>query len=181
MDGADKVTTENDGGKQRRELIHWYDSQLHTMAEFKAIQMLMGYYDELITEMEGNEQEAQTPSRDEAKPAKEAEHEKQEDVKMELNITKELQESPSATLKDKQTKPAEEATRPTSNEEGSSSIEPGWGRTESSKEKERLEDLKLWESNNIGGYTNQRTTKAYRHGRYYMCSKPVSTTSQPGS
>ena len=39
-----------------------------------------------------------------------------------------------------------------------------------------MEDLRLWESINIGGYTNQRTTKAYRHGRCYMCSKPVSTT-----
>jgi hypothetical protein len=60
-------------------------------------------------------------------------------------------------------------------EQGSSSIEPGWGRIESSKEKERTEDFRLWESINIGDYTNQRTTKAYRHGRCYMCSKPVST------
>jgi hypothetical protein len=62
-----------------------------------------------------------------------------------------------------------------SNEQGSSSVEPGWGRIESSKEKERMEDLRLWESINIGGYINQRTPKAYRHGRCYMCSKPVST------
>jgi hypothetical protein len=61
-----------------------------------------------------------------------------------------------------------------SNEQESSSIEPGWGRIESSKEKERMEDLRLWKSINIGGYTNQRTTKVYRHGRCYMCSKPVS-------
>jgi hypothetical protein len=60
-------------------------------------------------------------------------------------------------------------------EQGSSSVEPGWGRIESSKEKERMEDLRLWQSINIGGYTNQRTTKSYRHGRCYMCSKPVST------
>ena len=40
--------------------------------------MLMGYYNELTTEMEGNEQEAQTRSRDKAKPANEAKHEKQE-------------------------------------------------------------------------------------------------------
>ncbi len=50
------------------------------MAEFKAIQMLMGYYNELTKEMEGSEQEAQTTSRDEAKPANEAEHEKQEEA-----------------------------------------------------------------------------------------------------
>ena len=61
-------------------------------------------------------------------------------------------------------------------EQGSSSVEPGWGRIESSKEREREEGLRLWESINVGGYSNQRTTKAYRHGRCYMCSKPVSTT-----
>jgi hypothetical protein len=55
-------------------------------------------------------------------------------------------------------------------EQGSSSVEPGWRRIESSKEKERKEDLRLWESINIGESTNQRTTKAYRHGRCYMCS-----------
>ncbi len=136
----------------------------------------MGHYDELTIEMEGNKQEAQTPSRDEAKPAKEAEHEKEEDVKMKLNMTQELQENPSATLKDKQAKPVEEAAKPTLEEEGSSSIEPRWERIESSKEKERMEDLRLWESINIGGYTNQRPTKTYRHGRFYMCSKPASTT-----
>jgi hypothetical protein len=37
-----------------------------------------------------------------------------------------------------------------SNEQGSSSVEPGWGRIESSKEKERMEDLRRWESINIG-------------------------------
>ncbi len=30
-------------------------------------------------------------------------------------------------------------------EQGSSSVEPGWGRIESSKERERMEDLRLWE------------------------------------
>ena len=62
-------------------------------------------------------------------------------------------------------------------EEGSSSIEPiTWGRIESSKERERMEDLRRWESINVGGYASQRTTKVYRHGRCYMCSKPVSST-----
>jgi hypothetical protein len=92
---------------------------------------------------------------------------------MGLNMTKEVEESPSATPKDKQTKPAEEAAKPTLEEEGSSSIEPRWGRIESSKEKERMEDLRLWESINIGGYTNQRTTKAYRHGQCYMCDPEI--------
>jgi hypothetical protein len=39
-----------------------------------------------------------------------------------------------------------------------------------------MEDLRRWESINVGGYASQRTTKAYRHGRCYMCSKPISTT-----
>jgi hypothetical protein len=55
---ADEFATENNGDKQRVDFIHWYDNQLHTMAEFKAIRMLMGYYDGLTTEMESNEQEA---------------------------------------------------------------------------------------------------------------------------
>jgi hypothetical protein len=54
--GADKVATENNGDKQRVDFIRWYDSQLHTMAEFKAIQMLMRHDDELTAE--GHEQEA---------------------------------------------------------------------------------------------------------------------------
>ncbi len=62
-------------------------------------------------------------------------------------------------------------------EEGSSSIEPiTWGRIESSKERERMEDLRRWESIKVGGYASQRITKVYRHGRCYMCSKPVSST-----
>ena len=71
---ADKVATEDDGEGQRVDFIHWYDSQLHTMAEFKAIQMIMGYYDEFTAEMEGDEHESQTPLRDEAGPANGAEH-----------------------------------------------------------------------------------------------------------
>ncbi len=39
-----------------------------------------------------------------------------------------------------------------------------------------LEDLRRWESINVGGYSSQRTTKVYRHGQCYMCSKPVSST-----
>jgi hypothetical protein len=50
------------------------------MAEFKAIQEIMGYYDGFTIEMADNEHEAQTTSRDEAKPANKAEHEKQEEA-----------------------------------------------------------------------------------------------------
>jgi hypothetical protein len=38
------------------------------------------------------------------------------------------------------------------------------------------EDYHTWKSVNVGGHTSQRTTQTYRHGRCYMCSKPVSTT-----
>ncbi len=40
-----------------RDFMQWYDNQLHNMAEMKAIQMLMGHYDELtmgIKETEGS-------------------------------------------------------------------------------------------------------------------------------
>jgi hypothetical protein len=54
---------DNEGNQQRMDFIHWYDSQLHTMAELKAIQMLMGHYDELtVVEMKNNEQEAPATS-----------------------------------------------------------------------------------------------------------------------
>jgi hypothetical protein len=171
--GNHKVETENDDNQQKRDFIHWYDSQLHTMAEFKAIQMLMGHYDELTAEMGGHEQEAQVPPWDEAKPAKEAEHEKQEDVKMELNMTREVQGNPSATLKDKQTQPLEEAASSKEEAEGSSSVEPEWGRFAKINEKEIEEDYHTWKSVNVGGYASQITRQAYRHGRCYMCSKPV--------
>jgi hypothetical protein len=61
------------------------------------------------------------------------------------------------------------------NEQKSSSVEPRWGRIESRKEQERMEDLRLWENINIGRHPSQWKTKVYRHGRCYMCSKPVST------
>jgi hypothetical protein len=50
------------------------------------------------------------------------------------------------------------------------------GRFAKQNEKEIEEDYHTWKSVNVGGYTSQRTTQAYRHGRCYMCSKPVSTT-----
>ena len=181
---ADKVATEDDEKGQRVDFIHWYDSQLHTMAEFKAIQMIMGYHDEFTAEMEGDEHESQTPLRDEAGLANGAEHGKQEDALTQKDAV--IEQHPSTPLpiieplpysSDSELTGVPMTASMTPNEEqGSSSVEPGWGRIESSKEKERMEDLNLWESINIGGYTNQRTTKAYRHGRCYMCSKPVSTT-----
>ncbi len=134
--------------------------------------------------MEDNEHEAQTTSRNEAKPANKAEHEKQEEVLTQENA--EPEQHPSTPLPIIEPLPYSSesvltgvpmtASMTPNHEQGSSSIEPRWGRIESSKEKERMEDLRLWESINIGGHMNQRTTKAYRHGRCYMCSKPVSTT-----
>jgi hypothetical protein len=142
------------------------------MAEFKAIQEIMGYYDGFTTAMEDNEHEAQTLLRDAAGPANGAEHGKQEDALTQedaileqhpstpLPIIEPLPYSPDSEL----TGVPMTASMTPNEEQGSSSVEPKWGRSESSKEKERMEDLRLWESINIGGYTNQRTTKAYRHG-----------------
>jgi hypothetical protein len=186
---ADKVATEDDGEGQRVDFIHWYDSQLHTIAEFKAIQMIMGYYDVFTVEKEDDEHEAQKLLRDEAGPANGAEHEKQEDALTQEDAVLEQHSSTPLpiieplpySLDNELTGVPMTASMTPNEEQGSSSVEPRWGRIESSKEKERMEDLRLWESINIGGYANQRTTKVYRHGRCYMCSKPVSTTSQPGS
>jgi hypothetical protein len=160
--GNHKVETENDDNQQRRDFIYWYDSQLHTMAEFKAIQMLMGQYDELTVEMGGHEQEAPATPRDEAKPAKEAEHTKQEHVKIkpttEDTKTKSLDQ---LNTGDNKTQPLDEAASTKEEAEGSSSVEPEWGRFANQNEKEIDEDYHTWKTANVRGYENQRTTQAY--------------------
>jgi hypothetical protein len=175
--GNHKVETENDDNQQRRDFIHWYDSQLHTMAEFKAIQMLMGQYDELTAEMGGHEQEAPATPRDEAKPATEAEYAKQEHVKIKLTTEDTKTESiDQLNTGDNKTQPLDEAASTKEEAEGSSSVEPEWARFAKQNEKEIEKDYHTWKTVNVGGYTSQRTTQSYRHGRCYMCSKPVSTT-----
>jgi hypothetical protein len=54
------------------------------MAEMKAMQMLMGYYDELTEGIEANDQEAPTNFQTETKPEIETEGIKQEHVNKEL-------------------------------------------------------------------------------------------------
>ncbi len=158
-------------------IIHWYDSQLHTMAEMKEMQMLIGHYDELTMEMEDNEQEAPATSPAETKPDKEQEGTKQEHVNIELTMEYAKTENLNQlNTKDNNAKPLEEAASAKEETEGSSSVEPEWGRIERRNEKEIEEDYHTWKTVNVGGYTSQRTTQAYRHGRCYMCSKPVSIT-----
>jgi hypothetical protein len=77
---------------------------------------------------------------------------------------------------DKNAKPVQEAASAKKETEGSSSVELEWGRIEKRNEKEIEEDYQTWKNVNVGGYTSQRTTQAHRHGRCYLCSKPVSTT-----
>ncbi len=169
----------NDNGdcQQRMDFIHWYDSQLHNMAEMKTMQMLMGHYDGLTVEMEANDQEAPETSQAETKPDKEAEGTKQEHVNIKLTTEYAKTENLNQlNTKDNKTKPLEEAASPKKETEGSSSVEPEWGRREKRNEKEIEEDYHTWKTVNVGGYTSQRTTQAYRQGRCYMCSKPVSTT-----
>jgi hypothetical protein len=143
----------------------------------KAMQMLMGYYDELTEGIEANDQEAPANFQAETKPEIEKEGIKQEHVNEELTTeyakTEKLNQ---LNITDNKTQPFEEATSAKEEAEGSSSVEPEWGRFVKRNEKEIEEDYHTWKTVNVGGYTRQRTTQAYRHGRCYMCSKPVSTT-----
>jgi hypothetical protein len=147
------------------------------MAEMKTMQMLMGHYDGLTVKMEANYQEALASSQAESKPDKEEEGNKPKHVNMKL--TKEYVKTESLNqlhTTDNQTQPLGEAASTKEEAEGSLSVEPEWGRLAKQSEKEIEEDYHTWKSVNVGGYTSQRTTQAYRHGRCYMCSKPVSTT-----
>ncbi len=143
----------------------------------KAMQMLMGHYDGLTVKMEANYQEALATSQAETKPDKEEEGTKQEQVKVKLTTEDAKAESlDQLNTKDNKTQPLEEAASTKEEAEGSSSVEPEWGRFAKQNEKEIEEDYHTWKTVNVGGHKNQRTTQAYRHGRCYMCSKPVSTT-----
>ncbi len=141
------------------------------------MQMLIGHYDGPTEEMEAKDQEAPATLQAETKLDKEAEGTKQEHVN--IKLTKEYAKKESLnqlnTTNDK-TKPLGEADSPKKETEGSSSVEPEWGRRKKRNEKEIEEDYHTWKTVNVGGYTSQRATQAYCHGRCYMCSKPVSTT-----
>jgi hypothetical protein len=147
------------------------------MAEMNAMQMLMGYYDELTEGIEVNDQEALANLQAETNPEIEQEGTKQEHVNVELTTDYAKTENLNQlNTTDNKTQPFEEAASAKKEAEGSSSVEPEWGRFTERNEKEIEEDYHTWKTVNVGGYTSQRTTQAYRHGRCYMCSKPVSTT-----
>jgi hypothetical protein len=76
--------TTNDEYQHKKDFIQWYDSQLHNMTEMKAMQMLMGYYDELTEGTEANDQEAPANFQVETKHKIEKEGIKQEHVNEEL-------------------------------------------------------------------------------------------------
>jgi hypothetical protein len=155
--------------------------QIHNMAEIKATQFLMGYYgwptmDEDTIQAANPEDE---PSLNAAQAIEKQEALTQEDANPGQHPSTPLPiiEPLPYPLDSELTGVPMTASMTPTDEEGSSSIEPiKWGRIESSKERERMEDLRRWENINVGGYASQRTTKVYRHGRCYMCSKPVSST-----
>jgi hypothetical protein len=108
---------------------------------------------------------------------KEEEGTKQEHVKIKLTTEDAKTESlDQLNTRDNTTQPLEEASKTKEEAEGSSSVEPEWGRFAKQNEKGIEKDYHTWKTVNVGGYASQRTTQAYRHERCYMCSKPVSTT-----
>jgi hypothetical protein len=69
-------------------------------------------------------------------------------------------------------------------EQGSSSVEPDWGRTRQKTSQELAEEWKAWETTNQKKTQQEEVTSewevwstpTYRHDRCHMCQKPVSTT-----
>jgi hypothetical protein len=102
---------------------------------------------------------------------------KQEHVKIKLTTEDAKTESlDQLNTRDNKTQPLGEPASTKEEAEGSSSVEPKWERSAKQNEKEIEEDYHTWKTVNVGGHASQRTTQSYRHGRCYMCSKPVSTT-----
>ncbi len=103
--------------------------------------MLIGHYGELTEGIEANEQEAQTNFQAEAKPEIEKEGIKQEQVNKEL-MTEDAKTGKLNQLNttDNTTQPFEEAASTKEEAEGSSSVEPEWGRSAKQNEKEIEQD-----------------------------------------
>ena len=162
----------NEGQQGRNEFIKWYDMQIHNMAEIKATQFLMGYYG--WPTMNANTIQAANPRNEtnpDAKQATAGNNDKQgNEESIKANILTQH------TQMNEGTEPVNETASTKEEAEGSSSVEPEWGRFKKQNEKEIEADYHTWKGVNVGGHTGQRTTQAYRHGRCYMCSKPVSTT-----
>ncbi len=135
--------TENNENRERTDFINWYDGQLHNMAEIKAIQYIMENYEERTVETRSNNANPEDWSTEELKPALETEKDKQEIGIKEPSI-RATQPKPLTQLSPEgvQNEPVEETANLEREEEGSSSTVPGWGRIESSKERERMEDLR---------------------------------------
>jgi uncharacterized protein YbcC (UPF0753/DUF2309 family) len=139
------------------------------MAEMKAMQMLMGHYDGLTEGIDANDQETLANLQAETKPEIEKEGTKQEQVNVELMSDYAKTENLNQlNTKDNKTQPFEEAASAKEEAEGSSTVEPEWGRFAKRNEKEIEGDYQTWKTVNVGGYTSQRTIQAYRHGRCYL-------------
>ncbi len=118
--------------KGRTDFINWYDMQIHNMAEIKAAQFLMNYYDGLATD---------TGDSLVANPKVEASSK----IEQEGNGKPENEEEGPSTKLITLT----QLTRMEGGK-GSSSVEPEWGRVAKQK------DYHTWKSVNVGGYTSRR-------------------------
>jgi hypothetical protein len=151
--------------------------QIHNMAEIKATQFLMDYYNGPTMDADDSlvaDPEDEASSKIEQVPGKQEDNGKpgNEERRSSTKLTSTTQ----LTHMEEGSEPVNEIASTKEETEGSSSVEPEWGRFAKQNEKEIEEDYYTWKSANVGGYTSQRTTQAYRHGRCYMSSKPVSTT-----
>jgi hypothetical protein len=163
-----------------RDFIHWYDSQLHTMAELKELQRVLEPYNELTMKVKETEGSSYVEPEWGRTDLGEGNEEWKEDPWYHPRDSKDSgQHVESKQAINRNTENKTESL-PVSAEEHdayqSSSIEPEWGRRNRRNKKELEEDYLTWKTANVGGYTSHRTTQAYRHGQCYMCSKSVSIT-----
>jgi hypothetical protein len=127
--------TTNDEYQHKRDFIQWNDNQLYNME----------HYDGLTVEMEANYQEALATSQAEMKPDKEEEGIKPEHGNIKLTTEYAKTESLNQlNTTDNKTQPLEEAASTKEQAEGSSSVEPEWGRFTKQNEKEIEEDDHTW-------------------------------------
>jgi hypothetical protein len=131
----------NEGQQGRNDFIKWYDMQIHNMAEIKATQFLIGYYGWPTMDADiilaANQENETSPDAKQA-PAGNNDKRGNEESGPSIKATTLTQHN----QMNGGNEPVDEIASLEKEPEGSSSIEPiTWGRIESSKERERMEDL----------------------------------------
>ncbi len=114
----------NEGQQGRNEFIKWYDMQIHNMAEIKATQFLRGYYG--WPTMDADTIQAANPRNEtnpDAKQATAGNNDKQgNEESIKANILTQHNHMNGGT------EPVDETASLEKEAEGSSSVEPEWGR-----------------------------------------------------